>query len=159
MGWYAAALVAGGLVGRVGVALASARRRLARSDRLRSPSSRSRQRSRCAVRCPREVCRGGAVRTARGLLNPRLLAVAVAGAALFFTFVGTFTFVPYRLEQAPFELGTSAASLVFLLWVVGLASPVAGRIAESIGWRRLTLVAARTRRLRSRDTLPEPAAR
>ncbi len=141
MGWYAAALVCGGLVGRVGVALASALVgwRVAIAALAILPVAAA-----IAMRgaLPPEMVPRRSGSTARGLLNPRLLAVAVAGAALFFTFVGTFTFVPYRLEQAPFDLGTSAASLVFLLWVVGLASPVAGRIAESIGWRRLTLVAA-----------------
>jgi YNFM family putative membrane transporter len=56
--------------------------------------------------------------------------------------VGAFTFIPYRLEEAPFSLGTSAASLIYFLWVIGLASPLAGRLAERIGWRRLTLAAA-----------------
>jgi MFS transporter, YNFM family, putative membrane transport protein len=141
MGWYAAALVAGGLVGRVGVALASSvvgwRVAIAVLAVLPVTGALAMRGALPAGMAPR---RSGS--TARGLLNPRLLAVAVAGAALFFTFVGTFTFVPYRLEDEPFDLGTSAASLVFLLWVVGLASPVAGRIAESIGWRRLTLTAA-----------------
>ena len=140
MGWYAAALVAGGLTGRVGVALASAvvGWRVAIGALVVFPIAAT-----LAMRgsLPDGARPERSGRTARALVNRRLLAVAVAGAALFFTFVGTFTYVPYRLEEPPFSLGTSEASLVFLLWVVGLASPVAGRIAERIGWRRLTLLA------------------
>jgi YNFM family putative membrane transporter len=154
MGWYAAALVAGGLVGRVGVALASAvvGWRVAIGALAVLPVA--------AALAMREL-HGDGVRpersgsTARGLLNPRLLAVAVAGAALFFTFVGTFTYVPYRLEEPPFSLSNHAASLIFLLWVVGLASPLAGRAAERIGWRRLALAASAAGALGLAVTLPE----
>lgn len=140
MGWYAAALVAGGLTGRVGVALASALVgwRVAIAALAVLPVAAA-----LTMRGVRDTgdrpVRSGS--TARGLVNPRLLAVAVAGSALFFTFVGTFTYVAYRLGEPPFSLDTSTASLVFFLWVVGLASPVAGRLAERIGWRRLTLAA------------------
>jgi MFS transporter, YNFM family, putative membrane transport protein len=140
MGWYAAALVTGGLIGRVGVALASSvvGWRLAIGALAVLPVA--------AAVAMRGSLPDGAVparsgRTARGLANPRLLAVAVAGAAMFFTFVGTFSYVTYRLEERPFSLDTSTASLVFLLWVVGLASPLAGRATERIGWQRLTLAA------------------
>ena len=73
----------------------------------------------------------------RSLANRRLFGVAVAGGALFFTFVGTFTYITYRLEAPPYSYGTSAASLVFLLWVAGMIGPLAGRVAERLGWRRL----------------------
>jgi len=69
----------------------------------------------------------------------RLLGVSVGGAALFFTFVGSFTFVTYRLEEPPFSLSLVAASLVFLLWLTGLLGPLAGRLADRVGWRRLAL--------------------
>jgi YNFM family putative membrane transporter len=141
MGWYAAALVAGGLTGRVGVALASSvvgwRWAIGVLAVLPVAASVAMRGTPPPADPPH---RSG--RTVRALVNPRLLAVAVAGGALFFTFVGTFTFVPYRLEEQPFSLGTSAASLVYFLWVIGLASPLAGRLAERIGWRRLTLAAA-----------------
>ena len=51
--------------------------------------------------------------------------------------MGTFTFVVYRLQAPPFDLGLSASSLVFLLWVTGIIGPFAGRLAERLGWRRL----------------------
>ncbi|MCY7302682.1 MAG: hypothetical protein LH654_06535, partial [Thermoleophilia bacterium] len=75
----------------------------------------------------------------RHLTNVRLLGVSMGGAALFFTFVGSFTFIIYRLEEPPFSLSLAAASLVFLLWLTGLAGPLAGRLADRVGWRRLAL--------------------
>ena len=72
-------------------------------------------------------------------MNRRLLAVAATGGALFFTFVGTFTYVVYRLEDPPFSYGTSVASLIFLLWLAGGLGPLAGRFAERLGWRRLAM--------------------
>ena len=62
-----------------------------------------------------------------------------AGAGLFFTFVGTFSYVTFRLEAAPFLLSPAVAGLVFCLWVLGLAGPIAGRLAERHGWRTLAL--------------------
>ena len=80
----------------------------------------------------------------RHLTNLRLLGVSVGGAALFFTFVGSFTFITYRLEEPPFSLSLAAASLVFLLWLTGSAraarrarSPIAsaGGDSRSAPWR------------------------
>jgi YNFM family putative membrane transporter len=133
MGWYVGALVAGGLVGRVGVALATslvgwrwacaavtllplaalaAMRGLPES----APPARTRARLRNVVQLP-------------------LIAVTTVGCALFFAFVGTFTFITYRLEGPPFDVPLETASLVFLLWTIGLAAPVFGRIVERWGWR------------------------
>jgi len=136
MGYYVSSLVAGGLVGRLGVALASAVvgwrvaigalavLPLAAAIWMRSGLPES--------VLPR---RGGGI--AQHLRNVRLLGVAVGAGALFFTFVGAFTYITYRLEQPPFSYSAAAASLVFALWLVGLVGPVAGRLAERIGWRRL----------------------
>ena len=33
----------------------------------------------------------------------------------------------------------AVASLIFLLWLTGLTAPLAGRLAERIGWRRIAL--------------------
>jgi len=137
MGYYVSALVAGGLIGRLGVALASAvvgwraaigalavlplAAAFAMRSGLPEPASPAR--------------RGGGI--AQHLRNPRLLGVSVGGGALFFTFVGAFTFVTYRLEEPPFSFSVAASSLVFLLWLTGLSGPLAGRLAEQTGWRRL----------------------
>jgi YNFM family putative membrane transporter len=136
MGYYVSSLVAGGLVGRLGVALASAvvgwrvaigalaLLPLAAAIWMRSGLPES--------ALPR---RGGGM--AHHLRNVRLIGVAIGAGALFFTFVGAFTYITYRLEEPPFSYSAAAASLVFSLWLVGLGGPMAGRLAERIGWRRL----------------------
>ena len=140
MGYYVSALVAGGLVGRLGVASRERGRRLARR---RSGCSRcfplaAAIAMRRGLPEPALPPRGGGI--ARHLTNVRLLGVSLGAGALFFTFVGSFTYITYRLEEPPFSYSLAAASLVFLLWLTGLAGPLAGRLADRIGWRR-----ARTR--------------
>jgi YNFM family putative membrane transporter len=141
MGWYVSALVAGGLVGRVGVALATAvvgwRAAIGALAALPLAAALT-MRAGLAADGSRPVRSGRAL---RGLANLPLLAVAACGGALFFTFVGTFTYVVYRLEAPPYSYDTSVASLVFLLWVMGLGGPLVGRLAERIGWRGLTAAA------------------
>lgn len=135
MGWYVGALVLGGLVGRVGVALASGLVgwRLACAALTALPLAAV-----VAMRgLPERPLPRRTSRPLGELVTLPLVAVTLVGCALFLTFVGTFTFVPYRLEEPPFDLSVSAASLVFLLWVVGVAGPVFGRVAERVGWRRL----------------------
>jgi len=144
MGYYVAALVAGGLVGRVGVALLAAAfgwrwgigllallpfvaafvmRRTVQDLRLEPSPGRRRD----GVR--------------RQLRNRALLQATAAGSAFFFTFVGTFSYVVFRLERPPFRLGPAAGSFVFLLWLLGVLGPAAGRLADRIGWRRLAFAA------------------
>ena len=71
------------------------------------------------------------------LRNRRLMVPAAGAAALFFTFVSVFSFVTFRLEEAPFGYGTEVTSLIFLLWVMGAVGPLSGRLADRVGWRRL----------------------
>ena len=138
MGYYVSALVAGGLVGRLGVALASAvvgwRVAIGALALLPLAAAVSMRQG-----LPEPVLppRGGGV--VHHLTNLRLLGVSIGGGALFFTFVGTFTYVTYRLEAPPFSLSGAAASLVFVLWLTGLGGPAAGRLADRLGWRRLAL--------------------
>jgi len=138
MGYYVAALVAGGLVGRLGVALASAvvGWRVAIGVLALLPLAAA-VAMRRGLPEPELPPRGGGL--ARHLTNTRLLGVSIGGAALFFTYVGTFTYITYRLEEPPFSYSVAAASLVFLLWLTGLAGPLAGRLADRVGWRRLAL--------------------
>jgi YNFM family putative membrane transporter len=68
----------------------------------------------------------------------------VGGGALFFTFVGTSTFVSFRLAAEPFGYDTVEISLLYVLWVLGGVGPFAGRVADRIGWERLLLVALLT---------------
>lgn len=138
MGYYVSALVVGGLVGRLGVALASAvvGWRLAIGLLAVLPLVAAIVMRR-GLPEPDLPPRGGGWR--RHLTNVRLLGVSLGGAALFFTFVGSFTYITYRLEEPPFSYSLAVASLVFLLWLTGLLGPLAGRLAERIGWRRLAL--------------------
>lgn len=136
MGWYVASLVAGGLVGRVGVALVAGLVgwRVAIGLLVALPLAAALGMRGSLPESGRPVRTGSVVRS---LANRRLFGVAAAGGMLFFTFVGTFTYVVYRLEAPPYSYGTSAASLVFLLWIAGVMGPLAGRVAERLGWRRL----------------------
>jgi len=136
MGWYVSSLVAGGLIGRVGVALASAavgwRWAIGLLAVLPLAAALGMHGTLPAAPAP---ARSG--RVLRSLLDRRLLAVSATGGALFFTFVGTFTYVVYRLEDPPFSYRNSVASLIFLLWLAGGLGPLAGRFAERLGWRKL----------------------
>jgi MFS transporter, YNFM family, putative membrane transport protein len=141
MGYYVTALVAGGLVGRVGVALITAaagwRWGIGLLAILPLAAAVMMRRSLVDLRV---APAGGGLRAARRQLGNRtLLEATAAGSAFFFTFVGTFSYVIYRLERPPFRLGPAAGSLVFLLWFLGVLGPWFGRLADRIGWRRLAI--------------------
>jgi YNFM family putative membrane transporter len=144
MGRYVTALIAGGLIGRVGVALVAAalnwrwgvglvgilplaavfvmRRSLVEQPRVRASSTRLQG-------------LGGQMR------NARLLPATALGCAFFFTFVSTFSYVVYRLERSPFNLGPATSALVFTLWILGALAPSIGRLSDRLGWTRLGLLA------------------
>jgi YNFM family putative membrane transporter len=144
MGYYIAALVAGGLVGRVGVALLTAATdwrvalgllallplasTLLMRRRLPDEPSAGRRTTPLSIR--------GAARLLR---NPVLLAATLAGSALFFAFMGAFSYIDFRLERPPFSLAPSVTGLVFLVWVMGAAGPAAGRLAGRRGWHTVAL--------------------
>lgn len=144
MGYYIAALVAGGLVGRVGVALLTAaagwRVALGLLTLLPLASTLLMRRG-----LPHEPSAGRRTTplslrgAARVLHNPTLLAATLAGSALFFAFLGAFSYIDFRLERAPFSLDPSISGLVFLVWVMGAAGPAAGRLAGRRGWRAVAL--------------------
>ena len=143
MGSYVAALVAGGLLGRVGVALLSAafgwRRAVGGIAVLPAAGMLVMRVALPSVPlATRSESRRAGLRSQ--LRNPRLLQAIAVGSGLFFTFVGTFSYVVFRLERPPFGYGTATGSLVFLLWVTGVAGPFVGRLADRIGWRRVALV-------------------
>ena len=68
----------------------------------------------------------------------------MVGAGMFFAFVGTFSFIAYRLEAPPFSYSQTAVSLLFCLWVLGAAGPYAGKLADRYGWRAVAAGAAAT---------------
>jgi YNFM family putative membrane transporter len=144
MGVYVSALVAGGLIGRVGVALLAAavgwRWAVGGLAVLPAAGLVVMHRSLPDVGAPaRSGRRGGGV--AGQLRNGLLLRIALAGGALFFTFVGVFSYVVYRLQAAPFRFGSAVSALIFLLWLLGASGPWAGKLADRIGWRRAALAA------------------
>ena len=154
MGWYVGALVVGGLIGRVGVALATSLVgwRIAIGALVVFPLAG-------AIRMGGGLMDGEPPartgRTLRQIVDLPLVAVTVMGSALFFAFVGTFTFVVFRLQEPPFDLGLSASSLVFLLWIAGILGPFAGHLAERIGWRRLVIGAIALSSVGTLLTIPD----
>jgi MFS transporter, YNFM family, putative membrane transport protein len=145
MGYYVSSLVAGGLLGRVGVALLTAAFgwRLAVGSMALLPLAAtiimSRSLPEVASFEPTRVTRRA---LAEHLRNRALILTTVGGSCMFFAFVGVFTYVAYRLEAPPFSYSQEESGLIFLLWLTGVIGPVAGRLAERVGWRRVGLLAA-----------------
>jgi MFS transporter, YNFM family, putative membrane transport protein len=146
MGCYLSSLVAGGLIGRVGVALATEvvgwRLSLAGLALLPSVAALFMHYALPQSASPaKEKLELAAVMRLLG--NRALLLATLGGCALFFSFVGVFSFVTYYLEAPPFSLSPAVGSLIFLLWSLGAVGPVAGAVADRLGWRA-TLVGALT---------------
>jgi predicted MFS family arabinose efflux permease len=85
---------------------------------------------------------GGALRSFPDhLTNPRLIATYAVGFGVLFSLVGVFTFINFRLAEAPYSLGPAALGAIFVVYLGGaVASPVAGRLAAIHG--RLGIMAA-----------------
>ena len=76
------------------------------------------------------------VSSARRVLRSRaLIGSMLVGFGCFFTFTGVFSYVTFRLEAPPFSFSDSKTGLIFTLWALGFFGPVAGRVAERVGWR------------------------
>jgi YNFM family putative membrane transporter len=144
MGYYVASMILGGLVGRLAVAglTAVAGWRVALGLLALLPLAATVVMMRSLPDVPErdeESPREGQS-WLRGLLRNRsLVAATVGGSCLTFGFNGAFSFVGYRLEEAPFSLSPAAASLVFTIWILGFVGPSAGRIGGRIGWNRVAL--------------------
>lgn len=150
VGIYIAATVSGGFVGRVGsgliagtwswrasfvaygvmTLLAAVGLALALRERAR----------------PRERNIGRAFAHAYGAMlghigNARLLGAFLAGATLFFGFIGVFTYLPYLLTAPPFSLSTGTVAFFYTAYVAGIfTAPIAGRL--SLRFPRRAIVAA-----------------
>jgi MFS transporter, YNFM family, putative membrane transport protein len=143
MGMYVSSLVVGGLVGRVGVALLTAvtswRVALAAVAVLPLVATLVMRRS-----LPPEAAApssaGLSLQTLRATLaNRALVAATLAGSAMFFSFMGIFSYIDFRLERPPFSLSPAVIGLVFVLWAMGVVGPLAGRLAGRHGWRAVAL--------------------
>ncbi|MEI7759435.1 MAG: MFS transporter [Thermoleophilia bacterium] len=155
MGYYVSALVLGGLIGRLGVGLATAAVgwRIAIGALAILPLLAAFVMRKGLPEPAGLPARAGGL--GRHLRNGRLLGVAFGGGALFFVFVGTFTYISYRLVKPPFSYSGGVTSLVFALWLVGLTGPVMGRLADRIGWQRLALAATGLATIGILLTLPD----
>ena len=76
------------------------------------------------------------------LHNRRLVGVYIIGFTSFFGFVGIFTYLPFYLTGPVFRLPDIALSLVYLLWLTGAGSPIAGSLAARFGSRLVLAVAS-----------------
>ena len=73
----------------------------------------------------------------RHLHNRQLLATYAVGFNVLLSLVGTFTYVTFYLADKPFELGPTALSSIFAVYLIGAAiTPVAGHIIDRVGYRR-----------------------
>jgi YNFM family putative membrane transporter len=70
------------------------------------------------------------------LRNRSLVGAFIIGFTSFFGFIGIFTYLPFYLTGPHFRLNTISLGLVYLLWLTGVFSPLAGTIAGRVGSRR-----------------------
>lgn len=88
---------------------------------------RSRERARLKI-SPRDLL--------QHFSNRRLAGAFVIGGAVFFCFIGVFTYLPYYLTAAPFHLSTAFVSSIYLVYVAGIfTSIVSGRLSSRFGGR------------------------
>ena len=132
VGWYTVSLIVGGLVGRLGVAFASSvigwRGALAVLALFPLAALVVMARG-----LPAAAARHRVAETGR-FITRRIAAATLTGPAVYFIFVGVFTFIGYRLESAPFSRSPTAVSFVFVAWVMGAVAPFAGARSERVGW-------------------------
>jgi YNFM family putative membrane transporter len=141
MGYYTIALVGGGLVGRVGVGLVAvaADWRIGFVLVALLPLAGVLVMRRGLPEAPEPEHTAGGRALAAQLANRDVLVPAVAASALFYTFVGVFSYASFRLQARPFAYSPVVTSLLFSLWAIGLIAPTAGRLADRLGWRRVAL--------------------
>jgi MFS family permease len=76
------------------------------------------------------------------LRNPRLLMVCGMGFAVLFSLVGVFTYANFYLARAPFKLTAAGLGSVFFVYLLGcVVTPLAGRLLDRTGFRRMALAA------------------
>lgn len=75
------------------------------------------------------------------LLNRRLVGAFLIGGALFFGFIGIFTYLPFYLTGAPFFVPAGLVAFAYVSYLAGVVvSPLAGRLSARIS--RRVLIAA-----------------
>jgi MFS transporter, YNFM family, putative membrane transport protein len=144
IGYYMMALIAGGLVGRVGVGIVTsvAGWRWGLGCLAVLPLAAAVVMSRTLPTGPAPTRSAGRLQGVAGQLrNPRLRAPLAVGAALYFDFICVYSYAAFRLHAAPFNYGTAATGLVYLVWVFGVVGPPVGRAIDRTGWRPVALIA------------------
>ncbi|MGE5334410.1 MAG: MFS transporter [Nitrososphaerota archaeon] len=141
-GFYIAANTIGGLVGRLGVGLTV--ESLGWRGGLGLVAGWVILGTVLLAAVPTSQRKGETSKRASGDAMPPSLAVIIRrlwwapfiGATVFFPFLTIFSYSPYRLENAPFNLSPTIASLLYLVYLLGaLASPIAGNISDRVGRR------------------------
>ncbi len=75
------------------------------------------------------------------LRQRQLVGAFLIGGALFFGFIGVFTYLPYYLTGAPFFLSPGLVAFAYVSYVAGMVvSPLAGRLSERVARRALIAV-------------------
>lgn len=74
------------------------------------------------------------------LKNPALLTVFGLGAVLQISFTGVWTYLPFHLQAPPFSMPLQSVSYLFFAYGIGvIGSPIAGRVAERFGLRKVRI--------------------
>jgi YNFM family putative membrane transporter len=102
----------------------------------------------------------GHVGAVRGLLHdPGIVRLCLLAFLLMGGFVACYNYLTFRLEAPPLGLSTTATSLLFLAYLAGtVSSPVAGRLSDQYGRRRLALAGIAISLAGLALTLPEQIA-
>jgi predicted MFS family arabinose efflux permease len=73
----------------------------------------------------------------RHFRNPQLVATYAVGFGVLFNFIGTFTFISFRLAAPPYNLSASALGAIFVVYLAGSAlTPLSGWLVGRFGRRR-----------------------
>jgi predicted MFS family arabinose efflux permease len=79
------------------------------------------------------------------LRNRALLAAYAGGFCVLFSLVGSFTYITFRLAEAPYRLGPSALGLLFTVYLVGaVITPFTGRLIDRRGCRAVQMLGLAT---------------
>ena len=74
------------------------------------------------------------------LKNPALLVVFGLGAVLQISFTGVWTYMPFHLEAPPYSMSLQSISYLFFAYGIGvIGSPIAGRLSEKFGLRKIRI--------------------
>jgi len=100
-----------------------------------------------ATLMPREtrfVRSEGLVESGRQMLrhfrNPQLIATYAVGFGVLFNFIGTFTFISFRLAAAPYNMSATALGMIFVVYLAGSAlTPLSGWVVGRFGRRRFMI--------------------